>query len=86
MCNFSLEMFLCDDYKDTKKRSWKIRAFYVFSLSVYFLRRKKKEKLGKLGEKKEKKKEKEKEKEKEVYPASNSRHRTREKINTRGEI
>ena len=46
-------------------RSWKIRAFYVFSLSVYFLPRKKKEKLGKLGEKKEKKKEKEKEKERE---------------------
>jgi hypothetical protein len=61
-------------------------ALFTYSLSPFIFFVAKKEKTGKLGEKKEKEKEKEKEKKKEVYPASNSRHRTREKINTKGEI
>jgi len=64
------------------KRSQELKAgkYALFSLSPFIFVAKK-EKTGKIGGK-----ERERRKRKEVYPASDSRHRTREKINTRGEI
>ena len=47
-------------------RSWKIRAFYIVSLSVYFLRRKKRKNRGKIGGK-EREKERERERGRETF-------------------